>query len=170
MSSTYANILKYQKASMDTVRWVIHLSQWFIILCLWLYCIPVGKEMNYRETLVYKLKLQYFAFSVNCLSPRFIMLCLWLYYKYHNYVMFEYEIWQYFLFIFSKPNVWLRHTNVEYDAAFPMTTGYCQLLTVAQYETQATTETEKALKVSIIYLQFWYVCSRLSYGWQAFKL
>ena len=42
----------------------------------------------------------------------------------------------------------------EYDAAFPMTTGYCQLLTVAQYETQATTETEKALKVSIIYLQF----------------
>ena len=45
----------------------------------------------------------------------------------------------------------------EYDAAFPMTTGYCQLLTVAQYETQATTETEKALKVSIIYLQFWYV-------------
>jgi uncharacterized membrane protein YhdT len=30
-------------------------------------------------------------------------------------------------------------------------------LTVAQYETQATTETEKALKVSIIYLQFWYV-------------
>jgi hypothetical protein len=39
----------------------------------------------------------------------------------------------------------------EYDAAFPMTTGYCQLLTVAQYETQATTETEKALKVSIPY-------------------
>jgi hypothetical protein len=24
----------------------------------------------------------------------------------------------------------------EYDAAFPMTTGYCQLLTVAQYETK----------------------------------
>lgn len=35
----------------------------------------------------------------------------------------------------------------EFDDAFPMKRSFCQLLTEEQFEDQAETETEKALKV-----------------------
>lgn len=37
----------------------------------------------------------------------------------------------------------------EFDEAFPMKRHYCQLLSEEQFEDQAETETEKALKVYI---------------------
>lgn len=40
----------------------------------------------------------------------------------------------------------------EFDDAFPMKTGFCQLLTEEQYESQAATETEKAIQQLIEHL------------------
>jgi hypothetical protein len=34
-------------------RWVIHLSQWFITLCLWLYCISIIKKSDTSITVIY---------------------------------------------------------------------------------------------------------------------
>jgi hypothetical protein len=36
-----------------SLRWVICLSQWFIMLCLWLYCISITKKSDMSITVIY---------------------------------------------------------------------------------------------------------------------
>ena len=92
-----------------SLRRVICLSQWFIMLCLWLYCISITKKSDMSITVIYhavsdycisitkksdmSITVIYHAMSLTtvsvslrtviCLSQWFIMLCLWLLYQYH---------------------------------------------------------------------------------------
>ena len=69
-----------------SLRRVICLSQWCIMLCLWLNCISITKKSNVSIS-----DLSYHAMSdctvslrrVINLSQWFITLCLWLLYQYH---------------------------------------------------------------------------------------
>jgi hypothetical protein len=36
-----------------SLRWVIRLSQWFIMICLWLYCISITKKSDTSITVIY---------------------------------------------------------------------------------------------------------------------
>jgi hypothetical protein len=93
-----------------SLRWVIHLSQWFITLCLWLlyqyhqeewylyhndlsryvsdYCISITKKSDISITMIYHTM----SLTTVSVSPRwvihlsqwFITLCLWLLYQYHQ--------------------------------------------------------------------------------------
>ena len=62
---------------------MIRLSQWFIMVCLWLYCICITKKSDTSITVIYhgmsdctvSLSLRW----VIHLSQWFIMVCLWLY-------------------------------------------------------------------------------------------
>ena len=93
----------------------MHLSQWFIMLCLWLYCISITKKSDTSVTVIYHAMsltvLYQYHYEEWCicysdlscyvsectvsvslrrvmhLSQWFIMLCLWLLYQYH------YEEW-----------------------------------------------------------------------------
>ena len=71
-----------------SLRWVIHLSQWFIMVCLWLYCISITKMSD--TMYVYHSDCSWYMYVSNCtvsvslrwvihLSQWFIMVCLWLY-------------------------------------------------------------------------------------------
>ena len=90
-----------------SLRWVIRLSQWFIMLCLWLYCISITKmsdtsitviyhgmsltvlyQYHQDEWYVYHSDLSWYVSDctvsvslrwVIFLSQWFIMVCLWLY-------------------------------------------------------------------------------------------
>jgi hypothetical protein len=77
----------YHAMSLTTVsvspRWVIHLSEWFITLCLWLLY-----QYHQDEWYIYHSDLSHYVSDctvsvslrrVICLSQWFIMLCLWLY-------------------------------------------------------------------------------------------
>ena len=62
---------------------MICLSQWFIMLCLWLYCISITKKSDMSITVIYHaMSLTTVSVSLRrviCLSQWFIMVCLWLY-------------------------------------------------------------------------------------------
>jgi hypothetical protein len=90
-----------------SLRWVIRLSQWFIMICLWLYCISITKksdtsitviyydmslavlyQYHYEEWYVYHSDLSWYVSGCTVsislkwvirLSQWFIMVCLWLY-------------------------------------------------------------------------------------------
>ena len=68
-----------------SLGWVIPLSQWFIMVCLWLYCTSITKK---SDTSIYHSDLSWYVsdctVSVSLrwvirLSQWFIMICLWLY-------------------------------------------------------------------------------------------
>ena len=91
-----------------SLRWVIRLSQWFIMVCLWLYCISITQmsdtsitviyhgmsltvlyQYHQDEWYVYHSDLSWYVSDCTVsVSPRwvihlsqwFIMVCLWLYY------------------------------------------------------------------------------------------
>ena len=67
-----------------SLRRVMHLSQWFIMVCLWLYCISITKKSDASVTVIYHCYVFDCTVSVSLrrvmhLSQWFIMLCLWLY-------------------------------------------------------------------------------------------
>jgi hypothetical protein len=65
-----------------SLRRVICLSQWFIMVCLWLYCISITKKRYvYHSDLSCYVSDCTVSVSLRrmiCLSQWFIMLCLWL--------------------------------------------------------------------------------------------
>ena len=70
-----------------SLRRVVRLSQWFIMLYLWLYCISITMKSDRSITVIYHaISLTTVSVSLRRvvrLSQWFIMLCLQLLYQYH---------------------------------------------------------------------------------------
>jgi hypothetical protein len=66
-----------------SLRRMVRLSQWFIMLYLWLYCISITMKSDRSITVIYQaMSLTTVSVSLRsmvCLSQWFIMLYLWLY-------------------------------------------------------------------------------------------
>jgi hypothetical protein len=53
VSWLYSTCICKQRTVSVSLRGVIRLSQWFITLCLWLYCISITKRSNTSITVIY---------------------------------------------------------------------------------------------------------------------
>jgi hypothetical protein len=68
-----------------SLRWVIHLSQWFIMVCLWMYCTIITKMSDTSITVIYHGMLlnvlyQYHQDEWYVYHRQwFIMVCIWMY-------------------------------------------------------------------------------------------
>ena len=88
MSDTPITVI-YQAISLTTVSvslwWVIHLSQWFIKLCLWLLSVSLWWVIHLSQWFIKQCltTVSVLLWWVIHLSQWFIKLCLWLLYQYH---------------------------------------------------------------------------------------